>query len=98
MTPTHLTHIRVATVHEPEAATVHTITITAENEPLLLARILQKFAVPDIELLTVKFTAGEPNAEATAEVRFRTAPARALLTAAKLRKLIFARRVDIAWT
>lgn len=83
------------TVHVPESPAVQTIVLAADPEPLLLPRVLQKFAVPNIELLAVTYDAHWAHLPATIEIRFRTSPARARLTAAKLRKLVLVREVTL---
>ncbi len=83
------------TVHETETPVVQTIMLTADNEPLLLTRVLQKFAVPDIQLVAVTYDAHWPYLPATIEIRFRTSPARARLTAAKLRKVVVVRTAEL---
>lgn len=61
--------------------------ITATPEPLLLARALQKLAVPEIELLAVDYDAGAATGEARASLRFLAAAPRARLVTARVRKL-----------
>ena len=95
MSPTSTSHTRRSTVHEPAAFIVQTIVIKAENELLLLTRILQKFAVPDVELLAVRFDASQAAMPVLVEVCFRTTPARGRLTAGKLRQLITVQSVEI---
>ncbi len=83
------------TVHAAAAPAIHGMTLVADSEPLLLARVLQKFAVPDITILEVRCTADEASHTATVGLRFRTTPARAHLTVLKLKKVHSVRSVAL---
>lgn len=85
-----------ATVHEPAERRVFMISIEARREPMLLARILTKLAVPDIELLKMQYAVAPDNELARCELLVRTTPARTDLTVAKLRKLVPVQSVESA--
>lgn len=70
--------------------------ITAASEPLLLARVLQKLAVPEIELRAVDYEAGAASGEARAILHFRAVVARARLAAARMEKLLSVRTVRLS--
>jgi len=84
-----------ATVHGATAPVHWTIQIDATSEQLLLARILQKLAVPEIELHTVHFVAGRAGSPARVAVGIWAAPAWAELVARRLRKLVHVHRVEL---
>ncbi len=69
--------------------------IIAEPEPLLLARLLQKLAVPELELLGAEYEAGLAGGVARAMLRFHAVEPRARLTAARIGKLISVRTVTL---
>jgi hypothetical protein len=70
-----------------EAASWH-LHIVAMDEPLLLARVLQKLAVPEIGLRAVHFETGGPGGEARVALTFAAHPARARLAAVRVQKII----------
>lgn len=59
----------------------------AATEPLLLSRVLQKLAVPEIGLLAVRFETGA-GSDSSLELEFTARPERARLVAARLRKIV----------
>lgn len=61
--------------------------LTATPEPLLLSRVLQKFSMPEIEVLAVRFETGA-GTDSQLELEFAARPERARLVAARLRKII----------
>lgn len=69
--------------------------IDAEPEPLLLSRILQKLAVPEIELRTAHYEAGTQGRGARAELTFCAVSSRARLVAVRLRKIVGMERVTL---
>jgi len=80
--------------NDPEAETVIAtwrLEITAAPEPLLLARVLQKLAVPEIELLAVDYAAGTAAGEACTTLHIRAAAARARLATVRIEKLVSVR-------
>ena len=78
------------TVLEPAALAVWHVKVVARAHPLLLPRILQKLAVPDIELWEVRYRAGAP-----CGLCIRTTAARVRLTSAKLQTLMGVERVEV---
>jgi acetolactate synthase regulatory subunit len=86
---------RSASELRPEFATIHLLALEADNEPLLLPRVLQKFAVPAITVLTVHCETNEINRTTNIEVRFRATPGRAQLTSMKMEKIISIRKVAL---
>jgi acetolactate synthase regulatory subunit len=86
---------RSPTVHEPADAAVHQLTLHCDHDPLLLQRILQKCAVPEIHVRSVRYTVESPEAETHIDLHLRCTPARAALTAEKLRKLTRVRGVAV---
>jgi hypothetical protein len=90
--------IPTLTPSDPQAATEATcwrLHAVATDAPLLLARILQKFAVPEIELRAVHFESSGLGGEAQAVLAFVARPARARLAAARLQNLVGMRSVDL---
>lgn len=85
-----------ATVHDAAVSTLWRVAIIGRAEPLLLPRILQKLAVPDIELLEVCYAVESATGRARCELCIHTTAARVELTAAKLRKIVTVERVEIA--
>jgi hypothetical protein len=79
----------------PESATIHLLALEADSEPLLLPRVLQKFAIPEITMLTVHYEMDEMNRTTNIEVRFRATPSRAQLTSMKMEKIISIRKVAL---
>lgn len=67
------------------------LVITGESEPLLLARILQKLTVPEIELHSAHYEAGEARVGLT----FTARPVRARLAKVRLEKIIGVRTVTL---
>ena len=84
---------RHPTVHEAEEVAVWSIGIEAGSDPLLVPRILQKLAVPDIELLGLNFSSGNTVSYARVHVRCRGALVR--LVAKKLRQLVMVREARV---
>jgi hypothetical protein len=74
---------------------VHLLAVEAVGDPLLLPRVLQKLAVPEITVLTVHCETDETNRTANIEVRFRATPSRAHLTSLKMEKIISIRKVAL---
>jgi len=72
------------------------VTVSAENEPLLLARVLQKFAVPEIELQAAHYEADGPGGTARVVLDIRASAARARLAASRLHRLLQVRHVELA--
>ena len=71
---------------EPVAAYWH-MQLAAAQEPLLLSRVLQKLAVPEIELLAVRLETGA-GADAQLDLEFAASPERARLVASRIRKIV----------
>jgi len=84
---------RPPTVHEPEAVAIWSIGIEAGPDPLLVPRVLQKLAVPDIELLGLNSPAGKWYLMRGCMCACRGALAR--LAVAKLRKLVMVREARL---
>lgn len=84
---------RPPTVHEPEEIAVWSIAIEAGPDPLLVPRVLQKLAVPEIELLGLTFSAGKMVSYLRIHVRCRGALAR--LAVVKLQKLVMVHEVRL---
>jgi hypothetical protein len=85
---------RHPTVHEPEDVTFWSVCIEAGPDPLLVPRVLQKLAVPEIELLGLNFSQGEIVSYLRVHVRCRGALVR--LAVAKLRKLVMVREARLS--
>ncbi len=81
-----------STVHDSEARVLMRYTIRASSDGLLLPRILQKFAVPDVTLVTVRF---DRAAESRVALTACLPPARGRLIAERVRKLIAVREVTL---
>lgn len=64
------------------------LSVAADPEPLLLPRLLQKLAVPEVALQGVRFDAGGPASPARAELVFAAAAVRATLVTARVRRLM----------
>ncbi|HTH48611.1 MAG TPA: hypothetical protein VMB21_13950 [Candidatus Limnocylindria bacterium] len=88
------TNPRLLTVHEPEETSVWSLWIEAGSDPLLIPRILQKLAVPEIELLGLNLSRGEKVSFVRIHVRSRGALVR--LAVAKLRKLVMVHEARLA--
>lgn len=71
------------------------LVVLATNDPLLLPRVLQKLAVPEIELHAAHYDAGVPGGGASVELIFATHAARARLAAVRMQKLIGMRDVTL---
>lgn len=69
--------------------------VVAGPEPLLLARLLQKLAVPGIRLSAVRYEAGVAASVARVSLRLQAAPGRARLVAARCEKLLSVRSVHL---
>lgn len=76
---------RLVTVHHPAERTDWSIAVVAGQDPALVQRVLQKLAVPEIELLGLTFARGGVNASIQLEIRCTAA--RAELAVSKLGKL-----------
>src|SRR6478752_4051531 len=77
----------------PESATIHVLAMEGDSEPLLLPRVLQKLAVPEITMLTVQCGTDERSRTTRIEVRFRATTSRAELTSLKMEKIVSIRKV-----
>ncbi len=62
--------------------------IAAAPDPLLLPRVLQKLAVPEIALHTVHYAAATPAGGSRIDLTFAARPERARLATVRLQKLI----------
>jgi acetolactate synthase regulatory subunit len=82
-------------VPEP-AASCWRLQVAAVPEPLLLARVLQKFSVPEIELHAVCYAAFISADLARVELTFAARPERARLATARLQKLIGMQEVTLS--
>lgn len=71
------------------------VTVRAENEPLLLARILQKFTIPEIEVRAARYEAGPPGGGAHVELQITAQAGRARLAVIRMSKLICVRRAEL---
>ncbi|HEX7631693.1 MAG TPA: hypothetical protein VF388_06150 [Lacunisphaera sp.] len=71
------------------------VTVRAEDEPLLLARILQKFTIPEIAVQTAHYEAVRPSGDARVELQIRAQPDRARLAPIRMRKLICVREAEL---
>ncbi|SDS05321.1 hypothetical protein [Opitutus sp. GAS368] len=83
-------------IPSPPDPTCWRLHAVATDEPLLLARVLQKLAVPEIGLRAVHFETGGPGGEAQVVLAFVARPERARLVAARLRNLVCMRSVDLS--
>lgn len=71
------------------------VTVRAEDEPLLLARILQKFTIPEIAVRAARYEAGPPGGDACVELQVRAQADRARLAVIRTRKLICVREAEL---
>lgn len=65
--------------------------VTAAPEPLLLARLLQRLAAPEIALAAADYDSGAASGEARATLAFAACAARARLATARVAKLMSVR-------
>ncbi len=70
------------------------LVVTGESEPLLLARVLQKLAVPEIAVTQVRLEVNGPASRA--ELIFRARAPRAHLAAVRLEKILAVREVVLS--
>jgi hypothetical protein len=86
--------------HDPEARVTWEAVIEAAFESALLMRILQKAALPEAEILQVRYDAGLSATDgrprvALAEIFFSATPARAHSVVRKWEKIICVQRVSL---
>ena len=89
--PTAITVFDSATFTDPDPVQLWSATIVATPETALLARILQKASVPELEIHYVRFESDRRTA--LTMIRFSARPARARAVAAQWEKLIRVQRV-----
>lgn len=82
------------TVHHAAVPLPFVATVVAEAEPLLLSRLLQRFACQGAELETLQY-ARRGDGTARIVIGLRAEPARARLLASRWRTLLAVRQVEI---
>lgn len=93
--PSSGANLPTPTVHDPDIDRQWSIAVAASNDPLVLPRVLQKLAMPEIGILAVDYQVRETDAVTTTVLQVRATAARARLVANKLRRLAFVSTVSL---
>lgn len=72
------------------------VTVLADHGPLVLARVLQKFAVPEIKLIAAHYTVEETDGATEVRLVIRAHSHRARLAASRLGSVLHVRSVKLA--
>lgn len=82
--------------HEPAAGVRSRLALRGRPDRLLLARVLQRLSVPEVELHAVRYVAAGPAADSRIEAEFTATAARARLIGRRLAQLPGVGQVAIA--